>query len=134
MTNYLSDKLKVISLAAIILVLYIHSGFHDYPHEILGMKWNHTLQSLVSEKLGRCAVPLFFMISGFLFFQHVASLANVWGKMKKRVGTLVVPFIIAALFYPLFLMAVELIPLASSMSNGGGYNERVSKADSRNPM
>ena len=67
-TTYLSDKIKVLSFAAIILVLYIHSGFHDYPHEILGMEFNHALQSVISGKLGRCAVPLFFMISGSLFF------------------------------------------------------------------
>ena len=76
-TNYISDKIKVLSLVAIILVLYIHSGFHDYPHEILGMEFNHFLQEVVSEKLGRCAVPLFFMISGFLFFQNVNSINDV---------------------------------------------------------
>lgn len=37
MTQYLSDKFKVLSLISIILVLYIHSGFHDYPNEIQGM-------------------------------------------------------------------------------------------------
>lgn len=120
MTNYLSDKLKVISLAAIILVLYIHSGFHDYPHEILGMEFNHVLQSVISGKLGRCAVPLFFMISGFLFFQHVESRADVWSKMRKRVNTLLIPYFIAALFFPLFGLLIEQIPFAAKMSNGGG--------------
>lgn len=33
MTPFLSQKIKLLSLISIILVLYIHSGFHDYPNE-----------------------------------------------------------------------------------------------------
>lgn len=68
MNQYLSDKIKIISFFSIILVLYIHSGFHDYPHEILGMKINHILQYTISGILGQCAVPIFYIISGYLFF------------------------------------------------------------------
>lgn len=31
MTPFLSQKIKLLSLISIILVLYIHSGFHDLP-------------------------------------------------------------------------------------------------------
>lgn len=65
MTQYLSDKFKVLSLISIILVLYIHSGFHDYPNEIQGMVFNANLQSFISGMIGRCAVPLFYAISGY---------------------------------------------------------------------
>lgn len=57
MTQYLSDKFKVLSLISIILVLYIHSGFHDYPNEIQGMVFNTNLQNFISGMIGRCAVP-----------------------------------------------------------------------------
>lgn len=118
MTQYSSDKIKVLSFIAIILVLYIHSDFHDYPNEILGMEFNHYLQDIITGKLGRCAVPLFFMISGFLFFQHVVTLKDIFVKIKKRVKTLLIPYIIAALFFPLFLFLIEYIPFATKMSNG----------------
>ena len=88
MTQYLSEKIKVLSFIAIILVLYIHSGFHDYPHEILGMEFNHYLQDLISGQIGRCAVPLFFMISGYLFFYNINTLNDVISKIKKRVKSL----------------------------------------------
>lgn len=120
MTQYLSDKIKLLSFFAIILVLYIHSNFHDYPHEILGMKFNHYLQSAISTQLGRCAVPLFYMISGYLFFRKVNSLSNVLENMKKRVKSLLIPYVIAAIFFPIFLLLVEQIPFAANMSNGGG--------------
>lgn len=121
MTQYLSEKIKVLSFIAIILVLYIHSGFHDYPHEILGMEFNHYLQDLISGQIGRCAVPLFFMISGYLFFYNINTLNDVISKIKKRVKSLLVPYIIAAIFFPLFLLLIEQIPFAAKMSNGGGF-------------
>ena len=127
MTQYLSDKIKILSFAAIILVLYIHSGFHDYPHEILGMEFNHYLQTVISDKLGRCAVPLFYMISGYLFFQHTSSLDDVWRKIKRRVKSLLIPYIIAALFFPLFLLLIEQIPYAVKMSNNGVILSELSK-------
>lgn len=68
MTTFFSNKIKILSFLSIILVLYIHSGFHDYPHEIMGMIFNHYLQNFISHTIGRCAVPLFFAISGYLFF------------------------------------------------------------------
>lgn len=37
MTQYLSDKLRVLSLISIIFVLYIHSRFQ--PNEIMGMAY-----------------------------------------------------------------------------------------------
>lgn len=120
LSQYLSDKIKVVSFIAILFVLYIHSGFHDYPHEILGMEFNHCLQSTISGQLGRCAVPLFYMISGYLFFQNVSSLRDVLIKMKKRFKSLLIPYIIAALFFPIFLLFMEQVPFAANMSNGGG--------------
>lgn len=71
MTPFLSQKIKLLSLISIILVLYIHSGFHDYPNEIQGMPFNFKLQDFISGKIGRCAVPLFYAISGYLFFLNL---------------------------------------------------------------
>ena len=53
-TSYLSAKLRILSFFSIILVLYIHSGFHDYPHEIQGMTFNFKLQDFISGMMGRC--------------------------------------------------------------------------------
>lgn len=64
MTQFLSDKLRALSLISILFVLYIHSGFHS--DEIEGMMWNYRCQEFISGMLGRCAVPLFYVISGYL--------------------------------------------------------------------
>ena len=118
--RYLSDKIKLLSLFSIILVLYIHSGFHNYSTEILGMKFNNMLQEIISEKIGRCAVPLFYMISGFLFFQNTDNgIRTIYKKMGKRVYTLIIPYIIACLFFPLFFVVLDLIPGTEKFINGG---------------
>ena len=120
MNQYLSDKIKVLSFFSIIFVLYIHSGFHDYPHEIQGMPFNHYLQNFISEMIGRCAVPLFFAISGYLFFMKVEKgIKSIFTKMKKRVRTLLIPYVVAALFFPLFFMLIQIIPGTAKFINGG---------------
>lgn len=118
MTQYLSDKLRVLSLCSIILVLYIHSGFH--PDEIQGMSVNGWVQDFISGMIGRCAVPLFYLISGYLFFLKVPNGMNsIYGKMRKRVKTLLVPYVIGCLFFVAFLSLIEVLPGTSSFVNGG---------------
>lgn len=119
MTQYQSEKLKVLSFVTIILVLYIHSGFHDIPNEIQGMAFNYYLQESISGMLGRCAVPLFYAISGYLFFLHTdKGISDIGRKMKKRIKTLLIPFVIAALFFPTFYLLMEQLPFTSSYING----------------
>ncbi len=117
MNQYFSEKIKVVSFFSIILVLYIHSDFHDYPYEIAGMKLNFLLQDIISDKIGRCAVPMFYMISGYLFFFNAEKISVILKKMRKRVHTLLIPYVIACLFYPLCLLFLEVTPGISQFVN-----------------
>ena len=128
MTQYLSDKFKVLSLISIILVLYIHSGFHDYPNEIQGMVFNANLQNFISGMIGRCAVPLFYAISGYLFFTDLydgrnADYQKLWFKIKKRGKTLLIPYIIACLFPVVFNLTLEFIPGIEQFVNSKGISK-----------
>lgn len=119
MTQYLSDKIKILSFVSIILVLYIHSGFHNIPSEIQGMCFNYYLQESISNMVGRCAVPLFYVISGYLFFLHTdGGVSAVLLKMRRRIKTLLIPFVIAALFFPFFFLCMELFPFTRNFING----------------
>ena len=118
MTQYLSDKLRIISFVSIILVLYRHSDFHDYPHEILGMPYNHYLQDFIYRMIGRCAVPTFFAISGYLFFLHTEEgYHSVLKKIKKRIKTILVPFAIASLVFPFFFFVISFFPQSANFIN-----------------
>lgn len=49
---------------------------------------------IITNELARIAVPLFFFISGFLFFYHSDFSLKIYGqKLKKRARTLLIPYI-----------------------------------------
>lgn len=50
MTQFLCDKLRILSLISILYVLYIHSVFHSVFHskEIEGMIWNYRCQEFMN--------------------------------------------------------------------------------------
>lgn len=115
-SSYTSDKIRLLSLILIIFVLYIHSGFH--ADEIEGMVINDKVQEFISGMMGRCAVPLFYVISGYLFFLKVQEgMKSIYGKMRKRVGTLVVPYIIGCLFFIGFGVLMAVLPGVSKYMN-----------------
>ena len=116
MQQYLSDKLRVISLVSMVLVLYIHAGFH--ADEIAGMTALDYLQRFLSGLLGRCAVPLFYLISGYLFFLKVPDgLRSILGKIRKRMRTLLIPYIIGCVFFVAFGVGVALLPGTARFMN-----------------
>ena len=115
-TPYFSEKIKVLSLFAIIIVFYQHSGIIDNSYKTF-------LPPVIAYYStagfwGNCAVPLFYAISGFLFFYRAKELTIVFDKIKKRVRTLVVPFVIAAMYYPLVFILFEMSPLAEYIDRG----------------
>jgi surface polysaccharide O-acyltransferase-like enzyme len=43
-------------------------------------------QRMISDLIGLCAVPLFYIISGYLFFYKVpAGIHSIFEKIKKRI-------------------------------------------------
>lgn len=115
--QYTSDKLRMVSFVSIIMVLYIHCGFHETAGEIAGMTGNILLQDAISSKIARTAVPMFFMISGMLFFRNISCLSDLWHKMKKRARTLLVPYLIAALFLPAVYALMSILPWTAHFVN-----------------
>lgn len=71
-------------------------------------------QFLVSDVVARVAVPLFFFISGFLFFNGCTARftgAIYLQKMKRRATTLLLPYILWNIIYlGLFLLAQTQMP------------------------
>lgn len=97
MTTRFSEKLKVVSFMAILAVFYLHASF---PEEVIAtMRIPTLVRHCIAETVGHCAVPMFYAISGFLFFKGIHRLRQVFEKMRKRVKTLLVPFVIAALLF-----------------------------------
>lgn len=124
MSQYLSDKLRILSLISILLVLYIHSTYNNTQNDSNSMPLG-MIQYVISGILGRCAVPIFYFISGYLFFLNAENINMVWKKMRKRIKTLIIPFIIAALSYVFFMITLEIIPFSHSFLNNYTFTDKL---------
>lgn len=106
-TPFFSEKIKVVSFLSIIFVLYIHT---EFPADVLSNKPIAAMvQKITTGLLAPCAVPMFFAISGYLFFFGASHVGKVFIKMRKRIKTLFIPFVIAAMAYPLLPIFKELV-------------------------
>lgn len=107
MTPYLSDKIRVMSFLCIMFVVWIHTYYTE------GQSNTSTMFLMNFWGCGICtlAVPMFYAISGYLFFLGTMEkgITCVFGKQKKRVRTLLVPYILTNLLSLAFYFALKLL-------------------------
>ncbi len=101
MSKYLSRKIKFISLFAMIGVVFIHS--YNFTDKFLtpatriteGFKIPVMFEYFISNGLCRFAVPMFFVISGFLFFfKYENSIKGYKRKITKRCFSILTPYLL----------------------------------------
>jgi len=110
-----SRRIAMLRFPLIIGVVFIHAyGFKvSLANGSLGLFQMHPLvvfiEDYISQVLARICVPLFYLISGFLFFVSYGGTAKQYlVKIRSRVRTLLIPF----LFWNILSMA--LLALAQS--------------------
>ena len=124
MTTYLSEKIKIISFMLILLVVQLHAYNLDLLFGknaiILNKGFNWIFQNFFSNGITRIAVPLFFIISGYLFYlQFQPTLENYLDKLKKRFKTLLLPYLIWSIFGVFFYFLLQSIPQSQSFFSNG---------------
>ena len=108
MTAYLSYKLRNLSALLILMVIYIHM----YYSEGESMYTLTTIEGIIGGGICRVAVPLFYIISGYLFFLSVPDgMKSIGQKLKKRCRTLLVPYILANIFTFVFYLILNILAL-----------------------
>lgn len=111
MNQYLSNKIKNISFILTILVVILHAYNIENNINIVSF-----IQSFISKGIATIAVPIFFMISGYLFFYEFEPTLNNWiKKYKKRFKTLFIPFIIWCTGWMIILYIIQLIPIGKNL-------------------
>jgi fucose 4-O-acetylase-like acetyltransferase len=116
MNEYLRSKIKVLSFFLVVLVVFVHSYNIDLNlntvntdtglnalqnHRILS--FDSFLQEFLCNGMFRICSPLFFIISGYLFFVNLTGKPDDFKKkLKKRFNTLIIPY----LFWSLWGIAV----------------------------
>ena len=104
MTNdeLLSKTISYLRFPLTVGVVFIHFNLVEHPITIHGVSygqdqpdWYCYFINFFSEVLPQVGVPLFFIISGFLFFYRVDFDGAVYQqKLLKRVRTLLIPYIL----------------------------------------
>ena len=109
------EVIRQLRFPMIVLVTFAHSyGGVAEGFSLLTSDWNtyEFLKLLVSQTLVKVAMPVFFIMSGYLFFANVGkwNLATYKKKTLRRVKTLLIPYLIWNL-----LMAIKLKTFSWSM-------------------
>lgn len=117
---YYSQKLRVLSSVLILLVLYIHG----YYNEAIGTRYPSFVQSFLGGGgLAIIAVPMFFVFSGFLFFNGLQTVKGCFPKIKKRVRSLVIPYFLWNIIFVLWYVVLQNLPGIGGMINSDIISE-----------
>lgn len=107
MEKKLSNKIKNLSLILVMLVVMGHA--YNLETSSIKLSLNSFIQKFMFYGICSIAVPLFFMISGYLFFYKFNPTLQGWiNKYKKRFKSLVIPFVIWCVGWMLVLYIVQL--------------------------
>ena len=96
---FLNKLLSITPFICALMVIGIHS-YNAGSFKQLGL--TARIEGSLSHGLFTAAVPIFFFLSGYLFFRNAESEKIVFEKQKRRVKSLVIPFLSWSAFYYLF--------------------------------
>lgn len=113
-----SQKLYNINLTLILLVVFIHA--QNVVNRINGFQpeaWNSGIQNFISSGICAIAVPLFFIISGFLFFRDKMAWDDFLIQIRKRFKTVLLPYLIVSFLAILFFFILQSLPFSDKYFN-----------------
>lgn len=105
----LSNKIKIGSFICTIMVLYRHSlNYLAFFNSYEGFGYNKIIQGSMSI-ITEIAVPFFFMVSGLFFFKKTYDNRVEYMQMlRKKVKTLITPFVIWNIYGLLFIILYDI--------------------------
>ena len=110
---YYQNKITIVSFVLVIMMLYVHGIYNE--SELFRM--SYIVKSIISRLSYRVINPTYFSISGFLFFYGINAMADCFPKMKKRIHTVLIPFILWNLIVVLENLIFYQIPFSSEFFN-----------------
>jgi surface polysaccharide O-acyltransferase-like enzyme len=119
-----SSRIEILRFPLIVGVVFIHNYFTtvSLANGSFGVAqnsaWVDFVRFFISQGIARVAVPLFFLISGYLFFLGGWSQDKYIGKLEKRVHTLLIPYVFWNLAALLYHLGGEEIPQAKAYVTG----------------
>lgn len=133
----LSASINFMKFPLAIMVIVLHSTLIGKPIERLGIDNLDAIAPLYApitwffgNFIGNCAVPIFFIISGFLLFYNVDKYtAGIYAhKMKNRFHTLLIPYLVwNTIYLILFYVIGQNNVILSEVPELYGGNISISK-------
>jgi surface polysaccharide O-acyltransferase-like enzyme len=122
-TKDISDRIQFLRFPLVVAIVFIHSGAiflsaedQFSQHYSFSVKF---IIYLISGIFARVAVPLFFIISGFLFYRNFDfTFKNYILKIETRIMTLFVPYLFWNISLLIFLLILQSIPFLSPFFSG----------------
>lgn len=119
MTKFLSYKISFFNFLLSVLIIILHSNCKNtLGWENDGQTWSNIIEIFVDYAccLGHLAVPTFFIISAFLFYRNVNSIGDVLNKIRKRIKTLLMPYILWNTLFVLLFFIILNSPLSTYLN------------------
>lgn len=105
MIQRINDNANSLKVVLTLMVVFIHS-FSLVPAETGSLLYSTKVY--LSSVLPRVAVPMFFIYSGYFFFKGKECRLRTWyNKMKTRLHTLVLPFVLWSLIGGVFFLCID---------------------------
>jgi len=113
-SQYNSKKIAILNSVAIMLVLLLHSYFVEATDYSMA---NYIQKFTGTSGLSGVAVPLFYFMSGILFFKSVNCTKDCITGIRKRIFSLLMPYIIWNIVFVGWYMFMSIIPGISGFVN-----------------
>ncbi|EGR0227645.1 acyltransferase [Vibrio parahaemolyticus] len=114
-------RITLLRFPLIIFVIMLHANATVYPVTNFGLEYY--IRNYLSNSMASIAVPLFFTISGYLFFQSFEfSWYNYINKIKKRTSSLFIPYVFWNAMVLIVFLCVQNIPELSHFLSGQNKN------------
>jgi len=104
-----SDKVTLIQFVLSVAIIYQHTQWRYFGELVLFSKLQEFMFYLIE-----VAVPMFFMISGYLFYRTF-SVDKTKDKLKSRVKTLLIPYLLWNVVYAVFFISMVAVGLVKNI-------------------
>ena len=121
-SQLVTDSITLLRFPLIVAIVFIHTFIAGQPNidGKINVEYGQypiydLLDHIVRICLAEVAVPLFFVISGFLFFyQCDFNRETYYNKLRKRIHSLLIPYMIWNTLYLFFVMIVQQLQPSST--------------------
>ncbi|MCM1135276.1 MAG: acyltransferase family protein [Clostridium sp.] len=115
----MSQRITIVKFIFMIMVVFIHSdATPELPYKLYIPSYVSNIKSFITDGICSMAVPGFFLISGML----LGSKEFTWAEnMKKKVRSILVPYIIINTFWILFFKVMQAFPQTAGYFSGEAY-------------